>query len=351
MVDLRLIHAALFLSLPIAGTAQTSSAPEPGQRFVGPQLPGAEGDRTRSTGSDSSLNLFLLADTVPANLQTSPTSGTESSDASPKPKPAPGTPLDKNGDPIPLERREPQRILGFMPNFRTVSGGAAAHPPGFKYNFVVATHQAFDYSSFIFLGLTSLSAEAINEHPALGKGIEGFGQYTWRGFLDKTDNTYLSAWFLPTLLREDTRYYALGAGHSIYIRPLYVISQQAVARTYGGHLTPNLAGLGGKALPRSSPATTIRPARARSGCSPPNSDTPSCATSPSPRCASSTRISPPTTCGRIRRSRPASPQNAPPCRPPRRHRPPRYPQNRRRPTASVSSWPSEHPLTMELPVR
>jgi hypothetical protein len=248
MVDLRLIHAALFLSLPIAGTAQTSSAPEPAQRFVGPQLPGAEGDRTRSTGSDSSPNLFLLADTVPANFQTSPTSGTQSSDASPKPKPAPGTPLDKNGDPIPLERREPQRILGFMPNFRTVSGGAAAHPPGFKYNFVVATHQAFDYSSFIFLGLTSLSAEAINEHPALGKGIEGFGQYTWRGFLDKTDNTYLSAWFLPTLLREDTRYYALGAGHSIYVRPLYIISQEAVARTYGGHLTPNLAGLGGKVL-------------------------------------------------------------------------------------------------------
>lgn len=166
----------------------------------------------------------------------------------PKPKPAPGTPVDKNGDPIPLERRQPQRILGFMPNFRTVSGGAAAHPPGFRYNFEVASHQAFDYSSFIFLGLTSLTAEGTNEHPALGKGIEGFGQYTWRGFLDKTDNTYLSAWFLPTLLREDTRYYALGAGHSFFVRPLYTISQQAVARTYSGRKTPNIAGLGSKAI-------------------------------------------------------------------------------------------------------
>jgi hypothetical protein len=247
MVDLRLIHAALFLSLPIAGTAQTSSAPEPGQRFVGPQLPGDDGDRGRSTGAVSFPDLALLTETA-ATLQTSPTSGTPSSQDSAKPKPAPGTPIDKNGDPIPLDRRQPNRILGFMPNFRTVSGGAAAHPPGFKYNFVVATRQAFDYSSFIFLGLTSLSAEAINEHPALGKGIEGFGQYTWRGFLDKTDNTYLSAWFLPTLLREDTRYYALGAGHSIYVRPLYIISQEAVARTYGGHLTPNFAGLGGKVL-------------------------------------------------------------------------------------------------------
>ena len=134
-----------------------------------------------------------------------------------------------------------------MPNFRTVSGGSQPHPPGWKYNFTVATHQAFDYSSFIFLGLTSLTAEAFNEHPALGKGIEGMGQYTWRGFLDKTDNTYLSAGLLPTLLREDTRYYALGAGHSIFIRPLYTISQEAVARTYGGRKTPNIAGLLGKA--------------------------------------------------------------------------------------------------------
>jgi hypothetical protein len=134
-----------------------------------------------------------------------------------------------------------------MPNFRTVSGGSQPHPAGWKYNFTVATHQAFDYSSFIFLGLTSLTAEGFNEHPALGKGIEGMGQYTWRGFLDKTDNTYLSAGFLPTLLREDTRYFALGAGHPIFVRSLYVISQEAVARTYGGRKTPNIAGLLGKA--------------------------------------------------------------------------------------------------------
>ena len=135
-----------------------------------------------------------------------------------------------------------------MPNFRTVSGGAKPPPPGWKYNFTVATHQATDYSSFIFLGLTSLSAEGIDEHPALGHGASGFYAYTWRGFLDKTDNTYLSAWLLPSLIHEDTRYYALGAGHSIFIRELYVISRQAVAKTYGGHQTPNIAGLGGKVL-------------------------------------------------------------------------------------------------------
>ena len=176
-------------------------------------------------------------------------SSTSSPQQSPQPPAAPtqDLELDANGKPIPLEHQQPKRILGFMPNFRTVSGGAAAHPPGWKYNFSVATHQAFDYSSFVFLAITSLSAEGINSHPDFGKGPEGFYDYTWRGFIDKTDNTYLSAWLLPSLLHEDTRYYALGHG-SVLERSLYVISRQAVARTYGGRQTPNFAGLGGKVL-------------------------------------------------------------------------------------------------------
>ncbi len=156
--------------------------------------------------------------------------------------------LDASGKPIPLSRRQPKRILGFMPNFRSVSSGATPPPPSWKNNFKVATQQSFDYSSFIFLGITSLSAEGINSHPVLGKGVDGFWAYTWRGFLDKTDGTYLGAGLMPSLLREDTRYYALGNERSIPIRILYVMSRQVVARTYSGHSTPNIAGLSAKVL-------------------------------------------------------------------------------------------------------
>ena len=165
-----------------------------------------------------------------------------------RPTPSPSVPVDADGNPVPLERQQPQRILGFMPNFRSVSSGAKPHPLGWEYNFTVATHQATDYSSFIFLGLTSLTAEGMDMHAALGKGVSGFYAYSWRGFLDKSDNTYLSAFLLPSLLHEDTRFYALGNEHSIPIRALYVISRQGVAKTYGGRQTPNLAGLGGKVL-------------------------------------------------------------------------------------------------------
>ncbi|MGH9595189.1 MAG: hypothetical protein ACRD3K_00180 [Edaphobacter sp.] len=179
-----------------------------------------------------------------------PQDATQTAKDSDKPQSKPNKPaaLDANGNPIPLEHQQPQRILGFMPNFRSVSVGAQVHPPGWKYNFTVATHQALDYSTFIFLGLTSLTAEGLNEHPALGKGVGGFYAYTWRGFLDKTDGTYLSAWLLPSLLHEDTRFYPLGHGHSVFVREIYIISRQGVARTYGGSQTPNIAGLGGKVL-------------------------------------------------------------------------------------------------------
>jgi len=157
-------------------------------------------------------------------------------------------PVKVDGKEIPLELQQPKRILGFMPNFRSVSSGSKPHPPGWKYNFIVATRQSTDYSSFVFLGVTSLTAEGMDMHPSLGKGIGGAWAYSWRGFLDKSDNTYLSAWLLSSALHEDTRFYALGTGHSIPMRELYVISRQGVARTYGGRQTPNVAGLGAKVL-------------------------------------------------------------------------------------------------------
>jgi hypothetical protein len=234
MVVLRLLLAALSLFLAAGSSAQTMSV-----AAAHPQVCD-DGDE---------LSFFLdvpaASSCVDRAAQNTPASSPQ---PAAKPKGGAKVPVDKNGNPIPIERQQPQRILGFMPNFRTVSGGAAAHPPGFKYNFIIASRQATDYSSFIFLGLTSLISEGTNEHPSLGKGVEGFGQYTWRGFLDKTDNTYLSAWILSTMLREDTRYYALGTGHSIAFRSLYVISQQGVSRTWSGHKTPNFAGLGAKAL-------------------------------------------------------------------------------------------------------
>ena len=241
---LRFIGALICLGCTTSSRAQPVELPDAPMPSAG--LPDS---RTFVFDSSSPANFTGPSDlTFSLKLEQASQSTPNTKHCGTNPTSGPDLPLNANGNPIPLNRQQPQRILGFMPNFRSVSGGATPHPSGWNYDFHVATRQATDYSSFIFLGLTSLTAEGLNSHPVLGKGVDGFYAYTWRGFLDKTDGTYLSAWLMPSLLHEDTRYYALGDGHTVIRRALYVISREAVARTYGGSQTPNIAGLGSKVL-------------------------------------------------------------------------------------------------------
>jgi hypothetical protein len=104
---------------------------------------------------------------------------------------------------------QPKRILGIMPNYRAVSAGEIPPPPTPREAFMVASRNSFDYSAFIFVGITSLLAEGTNAHSQLGKGIPGFWGYYWRGYLDKTDGNYLVDWAMPSVFHQDERYYAM----------------------------------------------------------------------------------------------------------------------------------------------
>ncbi len=134
-----------------------------------------------------------------------------------------------------------------MPNFRAVSAGALPPPPTPKQSFFLATRNSFDYSSFIFVGITSMLAEGTDAHPALGKGVAGFGRYYWRGFLDKTDGNYLVIFALPTLLHQDERYYAKGRG-PFFKRGIYAASRILITPDYHGHNTFNASEVFGRAM-------------------------------------------------------------------------------------------------------
>ncbi len=136
--------------------------------------------------------------------------------------------------PVPESKRQPKRILGIMPNYRAVSAGAIPPPPTPRQAFKIATQNSFDYSSFVFVGITSLLAEGTNAHPQLGKGAAGFGRYYWRGFLDKTDGNYLVIFALPTVFHQDERYFAKGEG-SILGRGIYASSRVLITPDYHGH--------------------------------------------------------------------------------------------------------------------
>lgn len=143
----------------------------------------------------------------------------------------PGPNLQQNP---PLPGEQPKRILGLMPNFRAVSAGTTPPPPTLKQSFVIATQNSFDYSAFAFVGITSLLSEANDAHPQLGGGFYGFTHYYWRGFADKADGDYWVIFVLPTLFRQDERYYALGQGGA-WKRLTYSATRIFITPSYHGH--------------------------------------------------------------------------------------------------------------------
>ncbi len=148
---------------------------------------------------------------------------------------------------VPLEKQQPKRILGIMPNFRAVSAGALPPPPTPRQAFIMATRNSFDYSSFVFVGITSAIAEGSNAHKALGKGLPGFGRYYWRGFVDKTDGNYLVIFALPTIFHQDERYYAKGEGQ-VFKRGIYAASRILITPNYHGHDSFNASEIFGRAM-------------------------------------------------------------------------------------------------------
>lgn len=148
---------------------------------------------------------------------------------------------------VPASKQQPKRILGVMPNYRAVSAGAIPPPPTPKEAFMIATQNSFDYSSYVFTGLTSLIAEGENAHPALGKGVPGFWGYTWRGFVDKADGNYWVIFALPTVFHEDERYFAKGEG-PILKRGVYSATRVFITPDYHGHNTINASELLGRGI-------------------------------------------------------------------------------------------------------
>lgn len=120
-----------------------------------------------------------------------------------------------------------------MPNYRAVSAGEIPPPPTPREAFGVATRNSFDYSAFVFVGITSLLAEGDNAHKQLGKGVGGYWAYYWRGYLDKTDGNYWVDWIMPTVFHQDERYYAMGEG-GMMKRGVYAATRILITPNYHG---------------------------------------------------------------------------------------------------------------------
>jgi len=172
---------------------------------------------------------------APSSLPAAPTAQTKPAD--------PNNPNDPN-DPNAQYGKQPKRILGIIPNYRAVSANTYLPPLSFEKKFWLATQDTFDYSNFLLVaGLAGVS-QAQNSQPSFGQGAAGYGRYYWHTFADGGIENYMTEAIVPTLTREDPRYYTMGKG-GFFKRAGYAVSRLVITRNDEGHRTFNISEIAG----------------------------------------------------------------------------------------------------------
>lgn len=140
----------------------------------------------------------------------------------------------------PLPGQQTKRILGIIPNFRSVSTDVKLPPESVKEKFMTATDDSFDYSSVFVPALLAGYSDARKADPEFGHGAIAYGRYFWHSAVDQTSENYMVEFILPTITHEDNRYYTLGRG-GFFRRTGYALSRSVVTRNDAGNETFNIS--------------------------------------------------------------------------------------------------------------
>jgi hypothetical protein len=140
--------------------------------------------------------------------------------------------------------KQTKRILFVVPNFRAVSADQHLPPQTVKEKFKTAALDSFDYSAFIFVAGQAAVAQADNSYPEFRQGAAGYGRYYWHTLADEINENTWVEFIVPSLLRQDTRYYTLGRGN-FGKRLGYAFSRVAITRTDSGRETFNASEFAG----------------------------------------------------------------------------------------------------------
>lgn len=81
-----------------------------------------------------------------------------------------------------------------------------------KQKFILFAKDTFEPVTFIISGFNAGIAQAQNDDPSFGQGMEGFGRRYGAAFADQVSGEFWGTFFYPTLLHEDPRYYRQGHG-------------------------------------------------------------------------------------------------------------------------------------------
>lgn len=195
---------------------------------------------------------FALLQTLASAQQPSPQPQSNPSEqggpSSPPPSQPPQSP-DTNQHP---EKNPPvgvskDRLFYALPNFLTLENAGNVPPLSTKEKFKVVTKGSFDYIQIPWYGFLAGISQAEDSEEGYGQGAAGYGKRFGAYLADGTIENYMTGAVLPTLLRQDPRYFQSGKGSFLH-RTGYSVSRIFVTRGDNGRQQFNYSEIVGSAL-------------------------------------------------------------------------------------------------------
>jgi hypothetical protein len=145
-----------------------------------------------------------------------------------------------------LKQQEKQRVMGVMASFNTTTNKNAA-PLSPTQKFKLFFKSATDPWPFLLAGVVAGIGQAENSTPEWGQGMQGYAKRFGAGYSDYFIGNFFGNAVLPSLLREDPRYFQKGTG-STMSRILWAAGSTVWCKRDNGHWGPNYSNVFGNLI-------------------------------------------------------------------------------------------------------
>lgn len=132
---------------------------------------------------------------------------------------------------------EKQRVLGFVPNFYVSYLGEAA-PLSSSQKFNLALKATADPVTGIWVGVVAARDQAADRFSRYGQGAQGYAKRYGASYANFASGLFIGGAVLPSLLKQDPRYYYKGTG-TRRSRFLYAVSRTFVCKGDNQRWQPN----------------------------------------------------------------------------------------------------------------
>ena len=131
-----------------------------------------------------------------------------------------------------------------MPNYTTVEGFGKVEPITAAKSFKMAALDSFDPFVYPLFGFVAGVAQLQHEPASWNRDWQGYAKRYGLAFADNTMCSLITTGLMPSLLRQDPRYYQ-GRATGFFPRLAYAASRSVVTKSRAGEPQFNLSEIGG----------------------------------------------------------------------------------------------------------